>query len=86
MLLAVKMIVNNWRKSSSSAAGNCVEAGSNWRKSTYSDLHSLDGNATCVEAGKVEQLVALRDTKDRGRGMITMSRSSFSRLLTKLKD
>lgn len=93
------MITNNWRTSEASGPqGNCVEAGSAWRKST----HSAGGdcveagrawrtssichhNGTCVEAGQVNQLVALRDTKDRARGMVTMSRTSFAQLLSGLR-
>lgn len=48
---------HNWRKSTYSATGNCVEAGS-WRKSTYS---GPDG--TCVEAGHGHALVGVRDTQ-----------------------
>jgi hypothetical protein len=86
------MITNGWRKSSHSHLGgidkgDCVEAGRAWRKSSHSggDLHNVNDDSYCVEAGQVDQFVALRDTKDRSRGMVTMSRSSFAKLLAGLK-
>lgn len=53
-----------WRKSSASAAGNCVEAGS-WRKSQRSNP-----NGACVETGHGNGVVGVRDTKDPGRGPV----------------
>ena len=87
------MNTSDWRKSSKSAYGgsfdeDCVEVGRAWRKSTHSggDLHNVNDDSYCVEAGQVDQFVALRDTKDRSRGMVTMSRSSFAKLLVDLKE
>jgi hypothetical protein len=57
---------------------------SDWRKSSHSHLGGTDG-FDCVEAGRAQQLVALRDTKDRDRGMITVSRGAFSQLLAGLR-
>jgi Domain of unknown function (DUF397) len=54
-----------WRKSSySSGTGNCVEvAFPEWRKSSHSD-----GTGNCVEVTGADRLVAIRDTKQGGRG------------------
>lgn len=77
------MITSHWRVANPDlchANNTCVEVGRAWRKSSHS------GPVNCVEAGQQEQRVALRDTKDLDRGIITMSRSSFGKLLTQLKD
>ena len=56
-----------WRKSSySNSSGNCVEvASANWRKSSHSD-----GTGNCVEVAGADRLVAIRDTKQGGRGPV----------------
>jgi hypothetical protein len=55
----------SWRKSShSSGTGNCVEVAlPRWRKSSHSD-----GTGNCVEVAGADCLVAIRDTKQGGRG------------------
>lgn len=54
-----------WRKSSYSGGEpqSCVEV-AQWRKSTYSG----GSPQTCVEVAPLTDYVAVRDTKDRGRG------------------
>ncbi|WP_205324072.1 DUF397 domain-containing protein [Glycomyces sp. YM15] len=51
-----------WRKSSYSGTGNCVEVAcihtAPWRKSSRSG-----GNGNCVEVAPVEATVAVRDSK-----------------------
>lgn len=59
--------VGNWRKARESfSSGNCVEIGS-FRKSS----RSMD-TANCVEVGAGDMLVAVRDTKDNGRGPVLL--------------
>lgn len=47
--------------------------GIGWHISTYSE----GGGGSCVEAGPVRAHVAVRDTKNRGRGYFTVSRSAW---------
>jgi Domain of unknown function (DUF397) len=55
-----------WRKSSySNDSGNCVEVATGWRKSSYSDA-----NGGCVEVAGAGRMIAVRDTKQHGRGPI----------------
>jgi len=56
-----------WRKSSysSSNGGACIEVGV-WRKST----HSTSNGGSCVEMATLGPLVAVRDTKDNGLGLV----------------
>jgi hypothetical protein len=49
--------MDTWRKSTYSATGNCVEAGT-WRKASYS-VH----NGGCVGAGTGPGVVGVRDTQ-----------------------
>jgi len=37
-----------------------------WRKSTYSS----NGGASCIEVGQATHLIAIRDTKQHGRGPV----------------
>ena len=75
----------HWRKSSLSAnSGNCVEVAAGWRKSSYSDGHGdcvevatgwrksshSSGNGGCVEVADADRHIAVRDTKQNGRGPI----------------
>lgn len=65
-----------WRKSSvSEANGNsdCVEVG-RWQKS---DSSQRDSNSECVEVACVQALTAVRDSKNAGGGMLTVSESSW---------
>jgi hypothetical protein len=73
------MPTTTWRKSSSSSEpdGNCVEVA--WRKSSASS--SSDGN--CVEVAFAQVGVAVRDSKNAGGPMLTVSPASWLRL-TKL--
>jgi len=44
-----------------------------WRKSTYSS----DTSAQCVEVGVAPGAVGVRDTKDRERGQLAVSRTTW---------
>ena len=53
-----------WRKASySDANANCAQVG--WRKASYSAA-----NGDCVQVAAGERLVGVRDTKQRGRGLV----------------
>lgn len=45
-----------------------------WRKSTYSG----GGNPNCVEVGHAKQIVGVRDTKNRAKGVITVSSQAWA--------
>ncbi|HEY3688209.1 MAG TPA: DUF397 domain-containing protein [Streptosporangiaceae bacterium] len=68
-------MITGWRKSSysESTQGQCVEVGVGWRKSSYSQ--STQGQ--CVEIAAGETAVGVRDTKDRERGHLTVSRTAW---------
>lgn len=67
----------SWRISPYSTSGsNCVEAYGPWRTSTYSGE-----TAYCVETSSSAATVRVRDTKDRERGHITVSDSTWSAFL-----
>lgn len=74
--------VASWRKSSYSGAnGQCAEVGS-WRKASYSDA-----GETCVEAGHGDQVVGVRDTKDRGDGpVLTFPPAAWIRFITAVRQ
>jgi Domain of unknown function (DUF397) len=54
----------------------------NWRKST----RSSNGGATCVELARTPRCIAVRDSKDASGPHIELSRRSFGRLLTDVKN
>jgi hypothetical protein len=55
-----------WRKASySGGSGACVEVAAGWRKSSYSDA-----NGNCVEISGAERVIGVRDTKQRGAGLV----------------
>lgn len=45
-----------------------------WRTSSYTNA----GNNNCVEVGPTATAVGVRDTKDRARGHITVSRAAWA--------
>jgi hypothetical protein len=53
-----------------------------WRKST----RSANGGATCVELARTSRSIAVRDSKDTSGPHIELSRRSFGRLLTDVKQ
>ena len=66
----------SWRKSSRSgdSNGNCVEVAfedAAWRKSSRS------GNSNCVEVAVAEQMVGVRDSKDRGGPILEFGTSAW---------
>ncbi|GAA4541057.1 DUF397 domain-containing protein [Amycolatopsis samaneae] len=85
-----------WHKSSySSSDANCVEVGA-WHKSTRSTSqancaevsawhkspHSSGDDANCVEVATGSLVVAVRDTKDRDGGQLTLPAPAWSAFLT----
>jgi hypothetical protein len=74
-----------WRKSSHSSNGGatCVEVGSlPWRTSSYTS----NGGDTCVETASTGEVVAVRDTTDRGAGLtLTFPPRAWSAFTTSLK-
>lgn len=74
----------SWRKSSySSGTGNCVEVAlPRWRTSSHSD-----GTGNCVEVAGADCLVAVRDTKQGGRGpMLEFTEVAWRRFLAETKS
>ncbi|MET9380990.1 DUF397 domain-containing protein [Streptomyces sp. NPDC002928] len=69
-----------WFKSSysDSGGGNCVEVAYAWRKSSYSD----DGGGNCVEVAACPHSIHVRDSKDPGGGVVTVSGAAWSAFLT----
>ncbi|MFJ7772444.1 DUF397 domain-containing protein [Streptomyces sp. NPDC097107] len=53
-----------------------------WQKSSYSE--GGDGN-TCVEVAPLRTRVAIRDSKDPSKGMVTVPVGSFTALVQSLK-
>lgn len=73
----------NWRKSSYSGnqGGDCVEVALNWRKSSYS------GNGpSCVEIADTSHHVHVRDTQNRSLGHLTFTPSTWTTLLSALRE
>jgi hypothetical protein len=66
--------VYTWRKSSYTAAEECVEVGYDWHKSSYS---ATEGE--CVEVSLADS-VGVRDTKARCLGQLTVSRAAWTAL------
>jgi hypothetical protein len=53
-----------------------------WRKASYSD-----GTGNCVEVAESERLIAIRDTKQGGRGsMLEFGAAAWREFLTAIKD
>lgn len=68
---------DTWITSSYSAGGaTCVEARTAWQKSSYSC-----GENNCVEVATGQQVVQVRDTKDRDRGSITVGSRAWKAFL-----
>ena len=73
----------NWRISSytSNGGATCVEVGT-WRTSSYSS----NGGNTCVETASTGEVIAVRDTTDRGAGLtLTFSPRAWSAFTASLK-
>lgn len=74
-----------WRKSSRSDSGggsNCVEVGA-WRTSTRSSGGGSGSN--CVEVGTCPTHVAVRDTKHRSGGLLSIDTPEWSSLISSVK-
>ncbi|MFI6404927.1 DUF397 domain-containing protein [Streptomyces sp. NPDC050548] len=70
-----------WFKSSYSndSGGECLEVAFDWRKSSYSD----GGGGNCVEiAACPHTTIHIRDSKNPGLGMVTVSDVAWSAFLT----
>ena len=65
-----------WRKSSRSAGGNCVELA--WRKSSCSN-----GGGECVELALAAEAVAVRDSKNPEGPVLTFPAASLATFLTR---
>ncbi|MFE1172650.1 DUF397 domain-containing protein [Streptomyces sp. NPDC058773] len=70
----------NWFKSSysGSAGGNCLEVAYDWRKSTYSG--SEGGN--CLEVATCPSAIHIRDSKNPGGPILTLSTAAWSAFLS----
>ncbi|MEV5824783.1 DUF397 domain-containing protein [Spirillospora sp. NPDC052242] len=53
-----------------------------WRKSSYSGTANDD---VCVELGRLEQGVGLRDSKDPGAGHITVTPEALAAIFAEIK-
>lgn len=51
-----------------------------WRTSSYSGTHN------CVEIGRTDSTIAVRDTKDRRHGLIFLTHQQWAVFLEALKD
>lgn len=73
-----------WRKSSYSGSGNCVEVAhvrAQWRKSSRSG-----GNGNCVEVADLPGAVAVRDSKDPAGPQLVFSRQSWASFVERTRD
>jgi hypothetical protein len=53
-----------------------------WRKSTYSS----NGGASCIEVGQATRIIAVRDTKQHGRGpVLRFTPAAWRRFADRLK-
>jgi hypothetical protein len=70
----------NWRTASySNGSGQCVEVGQ-WRKPSYSN-----GSGACVEVGHATDVIAVRDTKDRGGVVLAIPATAWHTFIGSLK-
>ncbi|MFG3256907.1 DUF397 domain-containing protein [Streptomyces sp. NPDC048172] len=53
----------------------------NWHKSS----HSASSDNTCVEVADIFPVVLVRDTKDHGRGILTVSQEAWANFLDHTK-
>ncbi|MFD0919030.1 DUF397 domain-containing protein [Saccharopolyspora rosea] len=58
-----------------------IEQPTTWRKSSYSGSQS-----ECVEVGGTSDFVGVRDSKDRGGGVLTFSRGQWSEFVASLQE
>ena len=54
--------------------------GDRWRKASYSN-----GSDACVEIGHTFEMIAVRDTKNRSRTVLTIPADSWQRFISSLK-
>ena len=73
-----------WRKSSYSGnqGGDCVEVALNWHKSSYSG----NQGGHCVEVADTSHHVHVRDTQNRPLGHLTFTPSTWTTLLSALRE
>ncbi|WP_328742807.1 DUF397 domain-containing protein [Streptomyces caniferus] len=69
----------NWFKSSysGSAGGDCVEVAYDWRKSTYSGSEGGD----CLEVATCPHAIHVRDSKNPGGPILTLSATAWAAFL-----
>ncbi|MCX4636033.1 DUF397 domain-containing protein [Streptomyces platensis] len=72
-------VAYEWRKSSYSASegGNCVEVAYDWHKSTYSGSQGGD----CLEVATCPHAIHIRDSKNPGGPILTLSAAAWSAFL-----
>ena len=71
-----------WRTSTyTTAAANCVEALAPWRTSSHSN-----SQGSCAEVSPSARTVRIRDTKDRERGVVSVSAAVWEAFLDSLPD